>query len=469
MIMIRLICLLLLVLVPFPDNDLRACTVFTASDGKSVLVGNNEDSSPSLKSYLWYYPSKGKKHGFVTWGAKAKFPEGGMNEKGLFWDAAALMQAIPTVRDNKKPDFEGYFVDKALSECATVEQVIQLVRRYNLVWQDRAQVLVADASGDYALIHSNYIIRKSDHAKPFFAVTNFSLQDKSTAQSACYRYNAAQHMLAQQPVSMDLFCKILAKAAQKAPNNATIYSQIADLKSGTFQLYQKHNFDQLVTIDLAKELKKGAHQVEMKRLFPTSIREHLGPIIARKGITKAISEYEHLRKTAPQLYDFSESELDELAYSLLNQKKINEGIEILRLNQSNFPASDRGLSSLASACLLKGDHVWADSLFSQALLINPDNYVANLFLNQPENLVTFRMNALEYAGKIQLVGSFNNWDTTVNAFVKNPEGEWICQLKLKPGIYQYTLLVGDDNWMTDPLNQLAKQDGKYWRSVLIVR
>lgn len=467
--MIRLLGSLLLVLWLGACHGLWACTIFTASNGQTVLVGNNEDSSPTLKTYLWYHPAQGHRHGFVSWGSDAKFPEGGMNEKGLFWDAAALMQAIPTVRDARKPDFKGYFVDKALSECASVAQVIQLVQHYNLVWQERAQVLVADASGDYALIHANYIIRKSDHHKPYVAVTNFCLQQYQPGQSACYRYNAADSLLKQHPVSVSLFRTILAKAAQQAPDNATIYSQVADLKAGTFVLYQRHNFDQAVTINLARELKKGPHQIEIKSLFPQSIGEVLEPVIAQQGIRRALAQFAHLRQEAPGRYNFSEDELDGLGYRLLNTNRTADAIQIFALNQRNYPASDRALSSLASAYLLGGNKLTANSLYRQALRINPANYVGNLFTNHPQGLVSFRVNTLEYAGQIKLVGSFNDWSTTANPFVRTPTGEWLCQLTLPPGVYRYTFLVGDDNWMTDPLNKLAQKPDKRWQSVLVVQ
>lgn len=467
--MIRLFSSFLLTLWLGAYSVLWACTIFTASNGQTVLVGNNEDSSPALKTSLWYHPARGQRHGFVSWGSDSEFPEGGLNEKGLFWDAAALMQAIPTVRDAKKPDFKGYFVDKALSECASVEQVIQLVRRYNLVWQQRAQVLVADASGDYALIHANYIIRKSDRHQPYVAVTNFCLQHYQPGQSACYRYNAADSLLKQHPVSVSLFRTILAKAAQQAPDNATIYSQIADLKAGTFVLYQRHQFDQGVIINLAAELKKGIHQVEIKRLFPTSVGEVLEPVIAHGGIRRALAQYVQWRKEAPGRYDFREEELDRLGYRLLNTDHIADAIQIFALNQRHYPASDRAVSSLANVYLVSGNKPKADSLYRQALERNPANYVGNLFANQPQGLVSFRVNNLEYAGKISLVGSFNDWSTTAHPFVRTPTGEWLCQLRLPPGEYRYTFLVGDDNWMTDPLNKLAHKAEKRWQSVLIVQ
>ncbi|MCF0064305.1 carcinine hydrolase/isopenicillin-N N-acyltransferase family protein [Dyadobacter chenwenxiniae] len=445
-----------------------ACTIFTASDGKTVLVGNNEDASPSLKSNLWFYPARQHQHGFVTWGAERKLPEGGMNEKGLFWDAAALPTEIPIKRDASKPDFKGYFVDKALSECTTVEEVVQLLGRYNLVWQQRAQILVADAIGDYAIIHANYIIRKSDKMKPYQAVANFSLLNNKPEQNQCHRYRTAEAMLDGQAVTEALFKTILAKTAQHSVDNATIYSQIANLTQCKFTLFQRHRFEQPVTIVLTDELKKGAHQVEMKSLFPLSIREKLEPIAAKQGAKKAVATYHRLKNAEPGGYDFGENELDELGFALLDSGKLDQAVEIFALNQSTYPESDRALSSLAQAYLVLGNREMAGQLFKRALSINPSNLVAGLFTSQPDGKVTFRISSLEYAQKISLVGSFNNWDTHANPFTKTADGQWECKLSLKPGTYEYVFLVGDNNWMTDPGNRLASKPGQYWRSILIV-
>lgn len=459
----------ILFLVLFISSPGISCTIFTASDGKTVLVGNNEDSSPTLKTYLWFRPASKQKYGFVIWGAQKQFPEGGMNEKGLFWDAAALMQAIPIQLDASKPDFKGYFVDKALAECATVEEVVQLVKRYNLVWQDRAQVLVADASGDYALIHANYVIRKSDKQKPYMAVANFPLYNFDPAHATCYRYNTAQTLLGENSVSVPLFKKILSKAAQQSVDNATIYSQIADLKNGQFYLYQHHNFEKEVKINLADELREGVHRIEIKNLFPVSIRQKLEPVVLKKGADPAIELYRHLKSTATTQYNFDENELDELGYALLNGQKVTDAIQLFTFNQNEYPKSDKALTSLAIAYLVKGDVIRAKDFFDQALRINPKNEVALLFSHKTDGKVTFRIKDLEYAGKISLVGSFNNWDTKANIFTKDDQGQWKCEVALKPGIYSYVLLVGDDNWMTDPANKLAHKPEQYWRSMLIVQ
>ena len=148
----------LLAVLPGHTLPASACTIFIMANGQTVLVGNNEDYKPSLNSYLWVRPAAQKKHGYVFWGFEEKYPEGGMNEKGLFYDVAALPEKVNLVRDRGKTDLEGYIVEKVRQECSTVEEVIRLISKYNLTWYEKAQVMVADKSGGYAIFNASYIL-----------------------------------------------------------------------------------------------------------------------------------------------------------------------------------------------------------------------------------------------------------------------------------------------------------------------
>lgn len=53
------------------------------------------------------------------------------------------------------------------------------------------------------------------------------------------------------------------------------------------------------------------------------------------------------------------------------------------------------------------------------------------------------------AKKVNLAGSFNNWNTREIAAKKDTSGSWSVKLNLKPGKYEYKFLV-DGNWVNDP-------------------
>ncbi len=83
-----LVYFVLVVLVVTPTAAL-ACTIFTAADEDTVLAGNNEDWK-SENTRIWFTPAKDGKYGGVFFGFRNGYPQGGMNEKGLFYDWAAL-------------------------------------------------------------------------------------------------------------------------------------------------------------------------------------------------------------------------------------------------------------------------------------------------------------------------------------------------------------------------------------------
>lgn len=66
-----------------------SCTIFSASDSHSVLFGNNEDYNNS-NTFYWTEPAASGNYGAVYVGFENYSYQGGINEKGLCFDANAL-------------------------------------------------------------------------------------------------------------------------------------------------------------------------------------------------------------------------------------------------------------------------------------------------------------------------------------------------------------------------------------------
>lgn len=88
-------------------------------------------------------------------------------------------------------------------------------------------------------------------------------------------------------------------------------------------------------------------------------REPLADLIlsvaTEQGATAAIGTYLHLRKTAASQYDFSEPQLNAVAYHLLQNKRAEDAIAIFELNIAMFPRSANARDSLADAYARTGD------------------------------------------------------------------------------------------------------------------
>jgi hypothetical protein len=240
-----------------------ACTIFMASKDGVTLVGNNEDFfNPFTR--VWFVPAEKGKLGRVYFGFDNGAPQGGMNERGLCFDANALPSLKPT-RSQHKPAFPGNLMEKVMEECSTVEEALALFDKYNLVMFSECQVMIIDAGGDAAIVQGDEIIRKVGR---FQVSTNFRQSPPNPSAPKCQRYAIAMEMLgASNEPSVPLFRSVLAATHQEG-DGPTQYSNIYDLKKLVVHVYHFHNFENVVTLDLRKELEKGPRTLEIKSLFP---------------------------------------------------------------------------------------------------------------------------------------------------------------------------------------------------------
>lgn len=461
----KISCLFLLFLLT--NATVNACTIFIGSNGQMTLVGNNEDYSPSENTFIWLRPRTPHTNGYIFWGFREKFPEGGMNEHGLFIDAAALPEKIPIMRDPGKPDFEGYLTETILRSCATVEEVITLVKKYNLTWQEKAQILVADQSGDYAVIHANYILRKMT---PFFALTNYSLQDSTNTNFSCWRRNTAYRDLGGGDFTVKKFSEVLSETAQTELYNATVYSQVCDLKKRIVYLYRLHDFSRVDTIDLAKILLKGKQNLAISSLFPKRIGDTVLLVAERTGVASAIGKYKKIKSSKDaSLYNFSERELNRAGYALLNEGRFKDAISIFTLNLNVYPLSASAHADLANAFLLDGQIQKAKMQYQRVAALSPGNYYLELMKEHPDSMVSIRLKGFAIAKNVTLnIKQSHSQEEKQLKLLYDPAGYWSCSVKLPAGNYAYNFKV-DDAWITDPANQLAERNGDYWNSFLPVR
>lgn len=250
------------------QRPLEACTAFCLSNGREALFANNEDYNlPDTK--VWFVPGENGTFGrvYLGYGDNDAFPQGGMNERGLAFDMFSS-KPLP-LKPSTKPGFRGNILAKMMGECATVEDVIKLFEAHSRTFMQRFIMMVADASGDSVVIEQNALVRKKG---PYQIQTNFYQSMTPRDQIPCERYKLAAWMLerAAGEVSVDL-CRRVLSAVHQEGNSPTLYSNVFDLKRRVMHLYHFHNYENVVTIDLAAELKKGRRAVDMASLFPPTI------------------------------------------------------------------------------------------------------------------------------------------------------------------------------------------------------
>lgn len=241
----------------------QACTALIVSDGERVLVGNNEDwFNPFTR--IWFIQPGNNRHGAVCFGFDDGRIQGGMNEKGLFFDGFSLAEK-PVGGQEGKPRFKnGNLIKEALLTCATVEEALALMERFSRHFMGHFQLFLADAGGDAAIVEGEAVIRKQG---AFQVVTNFRQSEIGTDDITCPRYRIANDLLAgSRTAGRDLVRRVLA-ATHNEGGFPTVYSNIYDLKARRVYLYHFHNFQEEVVIDLQAELALGRGIRDIYTLF----------------------------------------------------------------------------------------------------------------------------------------------------------------------------------------------------------
>jgi hypothetical protein len=243
--------------------DLFPCTAFVVKKGDKVFAGNNEDYIHPL-TRMWFIPGTEKTYGRVYFGYDNMAPQGGMNEKGLFYDGFWVPEEAVDPED--KPVVPDDIYDRVMAECADVAEALRMIKEYKLHYEIQGMLIYGDAAGNGIIIGGGDIVTKeADH----LASTNFYQARTPKEDIDCWRFKKADEMLRNaDEVSVD-FCRRVLEAVSM---EITQYSIVYDLSQRHFFLYHYHNFDDVRSFNLDEELKKGARVYDIPALFPENPR-----------------------------------------------------------------------------------------------------------------------------------------------------------------------------------------------------
>lgn len=274
-----------------------SCTIFTVSNGETILFGNNEDYT-NPKTFFWVVPAGNGNYGGVYFGFDNLWAQGGINEKGLCYD----WNALPAAELNKHPERQPFVAKKigfgawVLNRCATVEEAIELAKKYSLGSKLKAQIHFADATGDAVVISTGPDGELAFTRKPqgdgYLVSTNFNRANTSNAYSyPCRRYDKAVEMLekieGQSDLTIDYAKSILDAVHVEGPESNTLYSNIFDLLNGVVYLYHWHQYDEVVTLNVADLLAGGSRVRRISDAFsPGTYVSGLAEYVEYRGKSK---------------------------------------------------------------------------------------------------------------------------------------------------------------------------------------
>jgi Flp pilus assembly protein TadD len=79
-----------------------------------------------------------------------------------------------------------------------------------------------------------------------------------------------------------------------------------------------------------------------------------------------------LKAKSPDVYDFSEPEINRLGYTLMGRGRIADAIDVFRFNAEENPKSWNVYDSLAEAYAEHGDRELAIANYKKSLELNPE-------------------------------------------------------------------------------------------------
>ena len=184
------------------------------------------------------------------------------------------------------------------------------------------------------------------------------------------------------------------------------------------------------------------------------VEKHLEKCSECRAELKSLSATVRLIKSLPEVStspDFTEKLMSKI--SQIEEKERERIIPAWQISLKNLWSTPRYRYSLVSILT-----VAVFCFFAFTFLFHP-----SVLPGQRETLaqveVTFTISGIE-AKSIAVAGDFNGWNTSTNR-LEDPEGDgiWTGKMYLKPGRYEYMLVIDNSKWVTDPNANVYADDG----------
>lgn len=120
---------------------------------------------------------------------------------------------------------------------------------------------------------------------------------------------------------------------------------------------------------------------------PRQLEDVLENEINKKGIQSAIAKYSDLRKQYVNsfTFDFREGSLNKLSQRLIAAGKLDESLEILKLNAKTYPDSSMTYTLMGQVNEKKGNKTEAIEAYKKAVALDQENPIAKNALDQLMN------------------------------------------------------------------------------------
>jgi len=351
-----------------------ASVVIYGKAGRKILVGKNVDQE-ILDGRIWFVPSGTDTFGAVYIGQAEDDPRSGFNSQGLF----ATIVDCPHWQVNTDPDKEvlfGNLVEQIMETCGNVNDVMNLWKSYNIYDLHYAQIMVADKSGQALIIESNTTV---EPVKGILAMSNFYQTNTELGSEGQDRVRHAKKIITDNGINFDSFRQALSTIRHEI-DQPTIYSYLYDLKKGNLHLYNFHDFETVIVLNIEEELSKSKHSISIQELFGKRFLYKIAyeKYLREQDISSNLRNEDFgiaAEKIKNWFFEnsgfdmYNENGLNDLGYQLMGAGQLNGAITIFELNVELHPKSANVYDSLGDGYDAKGNKKKALMNYKKAVSI----------------------------------------------------------------------------------------------------
>ncbi len=239
----------------------KACSVLYYVDAKTgkIYVVNNEDYWYDVAAYIQIEPSSKNKHARLWYGWD-NFAQGGINEKGLFFDAAVTPEQ-KKIKSYGNP--KNNLGDKLLAKCATVEEALAFLDKEKIAL-NKSHIMLGDKTGQAVVVEWVDGEKKLHWIKNNrLVMTNYLLTNPEAGNFPCYRYKSIEERIATmeksgEAINLKKVGNTFGQAAQPPRANeegrigGTVYTTFIAITDNKFFLSYKLSNQNVTQIDLTE-------------------------------------------------------------------------------------------------------------------------------------------------------------------------------------------------------------------------
>ena len=255
----------------------EACSVLYYKDlvtGKIYAV-NAEDYFLDVDAYIQIEPKSRKKFARLWYGWN-NFAQGGINEEGLFFDAAVTPE---------QEKIKGYgnpkrnLGDKILAYASTVEEALEILENEKIAL-NKSHLYFGDKKGRAVVVEWVKGERKLHWiVDNKLVMTNFLLSESNAGNYPDFRYKSILDRIDElessgEEINLNKIGNTFGQAVQPArkdENNrvgGTVYASFIDITDNKFILSYRLSNEDVIKLDLAVEFAKSKRQkIKLKEVF----------------------------------------------------------------------------------------------------------------------------------------------------------------------------------------------------------